>query len=616
MEDRRAINRLPVPRVLVKISTPERMRIAYLKDLSEGGVFIRTDKPLQLERIVDVDLLAPGKVEPIRLRGRITRVQNDEASRVANLQGMGVKFIELTPQAEGALKSLVQEYQQLRPAAPAVSEIPDGSTVALKQALETTEVLRATLIQREHELKAEHDRRQELSVRVLAMTQELEGVKARGSDGQSVALEALKVELSAAHAELGELKDRLKQVESNAEAYRQEIAVLEEDDKSTRRLAETLAQQKQKVEADLKKVRDELQSHAQVVEQERSTGFARSAETTRLLESERSRRIEVEAQLEQLAAQNAGLQARTKEMEPMLEQARKHVSGLGQAVSDLAAARTRIDSLEKALAEEKQKSARLANRERELRQLVAAISAKGDDVVVMDDGVQQTVETPPPPQATPPRPQASPPVPSQADAIGDAIGDLLGDTPPGSTMLMPRMPALAKEPEPPPPPVEPASDAYVPGQTLVMMSMPDEEPTSPGMSAADPPEQLAAPPISVPDVPELEPAADDAMPSVDVDAVDVDVDTDWGGQAIAVAPAPGQQQFLERLRANDKLVRRPTFFEYAAVDIDEEHVIGSLMGGDRFEDLKVLSRGQCTPEQLESHLLKFHQLGLIGFDGA
>jgi len=47
---------------LVKISTPERMRVAYLKDLSEGGVFIRTDKPLQLERVVDVDLLAPGRL--------------------------------------------------------------------------------------------------------------------------------------------------------------------------------------------------------------------------------------------------------------------------------------------------------------------------------------------------------------------------------------------------------------------------------------------------------------------------------------------------------------------------------------------------------------------------
>src|ERR1051325_10234413 len=117
MDDRRTQNRLPVPRVLVKISTPERMRVAYLKDLSEGGVFIRTDKPLALERVVDVDLLAPGRTEPLRLRGRIVRVQNDEASKVANLQGMGVKFIEMSVQQDGALKALVNEYSG-KPGAP------------------------------------------------------------------------------------------------------------------------------------------------------------------------------------------------------------------------------------------------------------------------------------------------------------------------------------------------------------------------------------------------------------------------------------------------------------------------------------------------------------------
>ncbi len=616
MEDRRAINRLPVPRVLVKISTPERMRVAYLKDLSEGGVFIRTDKPLQLERIVDVDLLAPGRVEPIRLRGRITRVQNDEASKAASLQGMGVKFIEMTPQADAALKALVQEYASPKATnTPPPSSVPDGSTIALKQALETTEVLRATLAQREAELREEHDRRQELSVRVLTLTQELEGVHARGSDGQSVALEALKVELQAARAELGELKARLQQAEGNAEAYRQEIAVLEEADASTRRLAESLAQQKQKVEAELKKVRDELQSHAQIVEQERSSGFARSAETTRLLEAERARRLETESQLEKQAAQNANLKKRLDEMEPMLEQARKHVSGLGQAVSELTAARARVDTLEKALAEEKQKSARLATRERELRQLVAAISAKGDDVVVMDDEVPLTDEVPPPAMSPPP-------VPSQAAAIGDAIGDLLGEAPPpvhapslgdgpslgdapsfgdelksSGTMIMARLPPMESLGT-----MDPFAEG--PPATTTLVSITDEEPTVPGMAPASPTPEPSAPPV--PDVGEQLPG--------DVDSVDVDVDTDWGGQAIAVAPPADQQAFLERLRANDKLVRRPSFFDYNAADTEEEHVIGSLMGGDRYEDLKVLSRGQCTPEQLESHLLKFHRLGLIGFD--
>ncbi|MBL8952703.1 MAG: hypothetical protein JNK82_18125, partial [Myxococcaceae bacterium] len=368
---------------------------------------------------------------------------------------------------------------------------------------------------------------------------------------------------------------------------------------------------KAKAESELKRARDELAQHAQAVEAERSSGFARSAETTRLLEAERARRGDIEGKLEQLAAENASLSTRMRELEPMLDQARKHVSGLGQAVSDLAAARARIDTLEKALTEEKQKSARLSNRERELRQLVAAISAKGDDVVVMDDGVQQTVETP----SSPPQPavSASPQSHDIGAAIGDVLGDM-GDVPSGGTLIMNRLPAMPQAQGP----LDPFADNFAPGQTLVQMTMPeeeDDEPTVPGMASAA---SIAAsiPPPAVTPAPAPAPVGLSESLPVDVDGLDVDVDTDWGGQAMAIAmgPGPGQQDFLDRLRKNDKLVRRPSFFEYAAEGTEEEHVIGSLMGGDRYEDLKVLARGQCSPEQLESHLLKFHQLGLIGFD--
>src|SRR3954466_16080584 len=101
MDDRRTQNRLPVPRVLVKISTPERMRVAYLKDLSEGGVFIRTEKPLAIDRVVEIDLLAPGKSEPLRIGGKVSRVQND---------GMAVTFVEMNEEQSSALNALVAEY--------------------------------------------------------------------------------------------------------------------------------------------------------------------------------------------------------------------------------------------------------------------------------------------------------------------------------------------------------------------------------------------------------------------------------------------------------------------------------------------------------------------------
>jgi hypothetical protein len=640
MDDRRTQSRLPVPRVLVKISTPERMRVAYLKDLTEGGVFIRTDKPLQLERVVDVDLLAPGRTEPLRLRGRIVRVQNDEASRVANLTGMGVKFIEVTPQQDGALKALVNEYSTKPASLAPASEVPDASTVQLRQALETVEVLRVQLNERENELRAEHDRRQDLSVRVLALTKELEGVKARGADGSGVALEALKVELTAARAELGELKARLAQAEGNAASYRQEIAVLEEDDAQTRRLAEALAQQKAKQDAELKKLREDIQHHAQLAEQERGTNHVRSTETARQLESERARTRELESRVEDLASTNASLTARAAEVEGMLDQAKKHVSGLGQTVGDLTAARARIATLELAVSEEKQKNERLRSRERELRALVAAISAKGDDVVVMDDGTQSS-DAPPPSVA--PVPSVPPVQASFASAAPPSQPITTADPwQPGQTLVMmtmpqgepieeePTSPAIAPlipsvapvvpTPAPAPPPIPAPAPAAAPpvAQLFEQSALTSPPPFEFAENAPPPPPPAAiAEPMPITEAPapvSMEIPISEELP-VDVD-MNADVDSDWGGQAesIAVPPSPEEQAFLQRLRNNDKLVRHPKFFDYTARDPEEEKVIGSLMGADRFEDLKVLSRGACTPEHLESFLIRFHQLGLIGFN--
>jgi hypothetical protein len=171
------------------------------------------------------------------------------------------------------------------------------------------------------------------------------------------------------------------------------------------------------------------------------------------------------------------------------------------------------------------------------------------------------------------------------------------------------MPVAAPAAMPPPLPVSvtaPVADLASPPPFEFAENAP---PPPPPAAIAEPMPILEAPaPAS------LEIPISEELP-VDLD-MDSEVDSDWGGQAesIAMPPSPEQQAFLERLRKNDKLVRNAKFFDYTAKDPEEEKVIGSLMGADRFEDLKVLSRGACTPEHLESFLIRFHQLGLIGFN--
>jgi type IV pilus assembly protein PilZ len=64
----------------------------YTKNISRGGTFIATDKPLDIgtEFVFALDL--PGLTEPLRLRGRVMWTTKVEDSSKANPPGMGIEF--------------------------------------------------------------------------------------------------------------------------------------------------------------------------------------------------------------------------------------------------------------------------------------------------------------------------------------------------------------------------------------------------------------------------------------------------------------------------------------------------------------------------------------------
>ncbi len=310
-DDRRVHERLPVPHVLVKISTPERMRVAYLQDLSKGGLFIKTDRPLPLDRLVDVDLLPPGRATPIRVRCKVVRVKNDAEAKETKSQGMGLKFVDLEPTMMLALDALLDEYQS----SPAPAEqplAPATQTVQLKQALEEIAALTEALADRDRELAEARQRREEIEARASA---------------QVSPTDELQSELETARAEIGELQTRLSEALGDAEAYRHELGMMENDDAGMRRLAETLAQQKVELE---------------------ETSASHLAEAARKLEAERARRVAVERSQGELANAHVQLTARVEEFEALLVAAREQMAAAVETTTLLEAARAQIAALQKA----------------------------------------------------------------------------------------------------------------------------------------------------------------------------------------------------------------------------------------------------------------------------
>lgn len=106
--DRRRDGRTPIE-LRVEYKRLNTFFADYTKNISRGGTFIGTERPLDIgtEFVFALDL--PTLSEPLRLRGRVMWVTNvDEASK-ANPPGMGIEFRYSTPEERRDMEKLVEK---------------------------------------------------------------------------------------------------------------------------------------------------------------------------------------------------------------------------------------------------------------------------------------------------------------------------------------------------------------------------------------------------------------------------------------------------------------------------------------------------------------------------
>ena len=82
----------------------------YTKNISRGGTFIGTTRPLDVGTEFIFALTVPGMIEPLRLRGRVIWTNPVHNSSPANPPGMGIEF-QYTNDAERREKD--QSVQKL-----------------------------------------------------------------------------------------------------------------------------------------------------------------------------------------------------------------------------------------------------------------------------------------------------------------------------------------------------------------------------------------------------------------------------------------------------------------------------------------------------------------------
>ena len=92
----------------VQYRSAQEFTAAYAENISGGGIFIRTQQQLPLNREVQLRFTLPSISRPFAVHGLVVWT-NPHPSRSSFPPGMGIKFMDLDPAAKTIIDGFVQE---------------------------------------------------------------------------------------------------------------------------------------------------------------------------------------------------------------------------------------------------------------------------------------------------------------------------------------------------------------------------------------------------------------------------------------------------------------------------------------------------------------------------
>ncbi len=98
----------------VDYSTPEALFNEFAEDISEGGLFIKTKRPLPIGTEIILEFILPLLQEPIRVRGRV-EWHTELPCVKKRISGMGVSFQGLSEQDKEKINALVRQLRKNSP---------------------------------------------------------------------------------------------------------------------------------------------------------------------------------------------------------------------------------------------------------------------------------------------------------------------------------------------------------------------------------------------------------------------------------------------------------------------------------------------------------------------
>lgn len=107
-DDRRSEGRAPIE-LSVEYKRVNTFFADYTRNISKGGSFIRTDRPLELGTEFVFALRIHGLEEPLRLRGKVQWAVLPEDASPASPAGMGIEFLYANDEERKQTETVVEK---------------------------------------------------------------------------------------------------------------------------------------------------------------------------------------------------------------------------------------------------------------------------------------------------------------------------------------------------------------------------------------------------------------------------------------------------------------------------------------------------------------------------
>jgi type IV pilus assembly protein PilZ len=114
--DRADADRRSHPRSLIELKvTYKRLNTFfhdYTRNISKGGTFIRTERPLDVDTEFLFKLLVPELVEPLTLKGKVKWVVTRDDAEAPEGPGMGIQFLYETDEDRLRVEATVERLMK------------------------------------------------------------------------------------------------------------------------------------------------------------------------------------------------------------------------------------------------------------------------------------------------------------------------------------------------------------------------------------------------------------------------------------------------------------------------------------------------------------------------